>query len=310
MPPLRAPCRRPSCWTVDGVKFGFGPGVLGAAGALVYVFLWASAYVPSKIGVIDSSPLWFLVVRFAAAGAATFAIVVRAGATLPRTAAQWAAVAAYGVFGNALYLSLTYEALRHLASGVGAIVASLNPLVLAIVAPYVLRERLTPLKIGGLLLGFGGVVGVMAARAGSGSAEPSDVLLAFAGVVSSVTSTIVFKKFCGGLDLRITTSLQLLTAAAVLTPAALLFEGSPHVSWSPRIIAAFLYLVVVISIGASLLWFWLLTHGEASRVSAFYFLTPIFGLLIAYVLLGEQIGVRDLGGLAAIALGIFLVQRS
>jgi drug/metabolite transporter (DMT)-like permease len=284
--------------------------MLGVAGALVYVFLWASAYVPSKIGVLDSSPLWFLAVRFAIAGTIVLGFALRAGARLPATPRDWIAVAAYGILGNAVYLGFTYEALRHLASGVGAIVASLNPLVLAIVAPYVLRERLTRLKIVGLLLGFGGVVGVMAARTGSGSANPPDVLLAFAGVVASVASTVVFKKYCGGIDLRIATALQLLTASVVLFPAALLVEGPPHVVWSARIVVAFVYLVFVISIGASLLWFWLLTHGEASRVSAFYFLTPIFGLFIAYVLLGERVGVRDVGGLAAIAIGIFLVQRS
>jgi drug/metabolite transporter (DMT)-like permease len=284
--------------------------MLGVGGALLYILLWASAYVPSKIGVLDSSPLWFLSVRFAAAGGVTFAIALRLGATLPRNAHEWTAVAALGVCGNALYLGFTYEALRHLASGVGAIVASLNPLVLAIVAPYVLGERLTRLKIVGLLLGFGGVVAVMAARAGSGSANPSDVLLAFTGVIASVASTLVFKRCCGGLDLRVTTSLQLLSASAVLLPCALVFEGPPHVLWSPRIVASFVYLVLVISIGASLLWFWLLNRGEASRVSAFYFLTPIFGLFIAYLLLGEKVGTRDLGGLVAIALGIFLVQRA
>jgi drug/metabolite transporter (DMT)-like permease len=274
------------------------------------VFLWASAYVPSKIGVLDSSPLWFLVVRFAAAGMLTFAIARWAGSALPRRARDWIAVLALGVLGNAVYLGLTYEALRHLASGVGAIIASTNPLVLALVAPAVLGERLTPLKSVGLVLGFGGVVGVMLARTGSGSAEPADVLLAFVGVVASVAATLVFKKFCSDIDVRMTTSLQLLAASAALLPCALVFEGRPHVMWSGRIVEAFFYLVFVMSIGASLLWFWLLGRGEASRVSAFYFLTPIFGLLIAYLLLHEPVGPRDIGGLAAIALGIFLVQRA
>jgi drug/metabolite transporter (DMT)-like permease len=288
----------------------FGSDSLGIAAALLFVFLWASAYVPSKIGALDSSPLWFLVVRFAVAGCLTLGVARAYGSTLPRTARELATVALLGILGNALYLGFTYEALRHLASGVGAIVASLNPLVLAIVAPALLGERLTPLKLIGLLLGFGGVVWVMVARTGSGSAEPPDVLLAFVGVVASVASTIIFKKYCGGFDLRMTSALQLLAASVVLVPCAVALEGAPHVIWSARIVAAFVYLVLVMSVGASLLWFWLLGRGEASRVSAFYFLTPIFGLLIAYVLLREPVGVRDIGGLAAIALGIFLVQRA
>jgi drug/metabolite transporter (DMT)-like permease len=287
-----------------------GADGLGTGAALGYVFLWSSAYVPSKIGVLDSSPLWFLVTRFAVAGLLAFAIARRAHAPLPQTRADWLAVIALGLLGNALYLGFTYEALRHLASGVGAIIASLNPLVLALLAPALLGERLAPLKLAGLLLGFGGVVLIMLARAGSGTATPSDVGLAFAGVIASVLSTIVFKKYFAGRPVQMTTALQLLCASAFLVVPAFAFEGFPHAHWSPRLAISFAYLVLVMSVGASLLWFWLLERGEASRVSAFYFLTPIFGLGIAFVVLGEPVGLRDLGGLVAIAAGITLVQRA
>ncbi len=163
--------------------------VLGVAAALFYVFLWASAYVPSKIGVLGSSPLWFLVVRFAVAGLIALGIARALGARLPRTRREWAATVVLGVLGNAVYLGLTYEALRHLASGVGAIVASTNPLVLALVAPWLLAEPLTRGKIVGMLLGFGGVIAIVLARLGSGTAEPRDVGLAFAGVLGSVAAT-------------------------------------------------------------------------------------------------------------------------
>ncbi|MFN2461943.1 MAG: DMT family transporter [Candidatus Velthaea sp.] len=282
----------------------------GTAAALFYILLWASAYVPSKIGVLDSSPLWFLVVRFAVSGLIAFAIARGLGGALPRSPREWAAVIALGVLTNAIYLGMTYEALRHLAAGVGAIVASTTPLVLAVVAPFALREPLTQLKTAGLLLGFGGVVWIMLARTGSGSADAGDVLLAFGGVLGSVAGTIVFKRWCGDIDLRMTTALQLLSAGVALLPLAILSEGAPHAIWTARLIVSYWYVVLVMSVGASMLWFWLLTHGEASRVSAFYFLTPIFGLFLSFLLLHEPVGLRDIGGLAAIALGIFLVQRA
>jgi len=283
---------------------------LGVAAALFYIFLWASAFVPSKVAVLGSSPLWFLVVRFAVAGALALAVARAIGATFPRTRRDWIAVGALGVLGNAIYLGFTYVALRHLASGVGAIVASTNPLTLALVAPWLLREPLTPGKILGLLLGFGGVVWIMLLRTGTGSAEPADVALAFTGVLGGVASTIVFKKWCAELDLRAVNALQLLAAGIVLLPLAIAFEGTPYVRWSWELVVSFWYVVLVMSLGASLLWFWLLTHGEASRVSAYYFLTPVFGLGLAALLLHEPVGVRDVGGLAAIALGISLVQRT
>lgn len=288
---------------------GVSHRALGIAAALLFVFLWASAFVPSKIGVLDSSPLWFLVIRFIVSGGIALAAAMALGAKMPRGRGQWTTVIVLGILGNALYLGCTYEAMRHMAAGVGAIVASTNPLVLALIAPWVLREPLTPLKAIGMLAGFGGVVAIMIVRTGSGSADPRDIAIAFCGVLASVASTIVFKRWCGGLDLRAVTALQLIAAGVVLFPLAVVFEGAPHATWTWQLVVSFAYVVFVMSFGASLLWFWLLTHGEASRVSAYYFLTPVFGLALAALLLHEPVGMHDVGGLAAIACGIALVQR-
>ena len=74
--------------------------------------------------------------------------------------------------------------------------------------------------------------------------------------------------------------------------------------------SSLLVLGVVLSVGASMLWFWILHHGEASRVSAYFFLTPVFGLLIGAALLGERLVWLDAIGLAVIAAGLSLVARS
>jgi len=66
----------------------------------------------------------------------------------------------------------------------------------------------------------------------------------------------------------------------------------------------------VLSVGASMLWFWILQHGEASRVSAYFFVTPVFGLLLSAVLLGEQLTGRDGVALVVIATGLWLAARS
>jgi drug/metabolite transporter (DMT)-like permease len=160
-----------------------------------------------------------------------------------------------------------------------------------------------------MLLGFAGVVWIMIARTGTGTAEPRDILLCLLGVLASVASTIIFKKFLVELDVRMTTALQLLAASLAVLPFALIFEGMPYVVWGVPIVASFVYLVAVMSVGASLLWFWLLEKGEASRVTAYYYLSPVFGLFIASFF-GEQLSLRDLGGLGAIAAGIAIVQRS
>ncbi len=286
-------------------------GPVGIAIAIFYIFLWASAYVPSKIASTQSDPLWFLVARFETAGVLMAMIALALRQPFPKTARAWLVAGMVGVLANALYLGLTYTALHHLSSGMGAIVASTNPLVLALVAPRLLGERLTPIKALGLALGFGGVIAIVYARSGSGDAAPWDVFVAFLGVCASVASTLLYKRAATNESPLSINAIQLVVAGLAIVPVA--FFAAPVVGVvrvTPELVASFVYLVLALSVGASLIWFWLLTHGEASRVSAFYYLTPAFGLAIAAVLLHEHVGVHDVAGLAAIAGGIALVQRA
>jgi drug/metabolite transporter (DMT)-like permease len=272
--------------------------------------LWASAYVPSKIGATEMAPGWFLVARFFAAGLVMAAIAIALKRPFPANAADWLTYAALGVFANAAYLGLTYAALnRGLAAGIGSIVASTNPLILALLAPRLLGEPLTWRKGLGMALGFGGVVFVMLSRTGTSTARPSEVGLALLGVVANVASTVLFKRARGSTDLLAINTIQLVAAGLVLVPVAAVLYGMPVVSLTPELAWSFVYLIAVLSVGASLIWFWLLSRGAASRVSAFYFLTPIFGLAFGALFLGEVVGPGDGVGLIAVALGIILVQR-
>ncbi len=253
-------------------------------------------------------PLWVLALRLVAASLIQLALALSLRRPWPRSLNSWASLAAFGLLANAGYLGLTYEALRHLSAGMGAIIASTNPLVLALVAPVLLSEPLTPRKSVGLLLGFAGVLVAMASRAGSSSARPLDVAVGFLGVLALVASTVVFKRLKIHEDLVAANAIQLGTSALVLLPLARLVEGQPQLTFTALVWGSFAYLVLVMSVGASFVWFWLLRHGEASRVSAFYFLSPIFGLGFGALLLREQVTWADGLGLAAVAVGITLVQ--
>src|ERR1700748_423995 len=91
---------------------------LGTAAAIFYVFLWASAFVPSRTLSTSAPPLWILAVRFSIAGGVLLLGALAAGISPPR-GRQWLWLLALGLTGNTLYLGLTYLALRHLSSGMG-----------------------------------------------------------------------------------------------------------------------------------------------------------------------------------------------
>src|SRR5207253_10240978 len=159
------------------------------------------------------SVLWF---RFLIAGGLLFAGVWAARLPVPRHPGTWLRLLLLGLGGNALYLGLSYEALRHLSAGMGSIVASTNPLILALLAPWLLREPLTLRKTVGLLLGFSGVVLAMHTRALTQEARPVDVLISAAGVLAFVFSNILYKRWRMRPHPVVLNAAQLLLAGAVL----------------------------------------------------------------------------------------------
>ena len=300
------------------VETGPGPAVLeptggkpraalGVTAAILYVFLWASAFVPSRVLARGAPPLSILSIRFLLAGTLLFGGAWAFRLPIPRDRGTWLRLFVLGLGGNALYLGLNYEALRHMSAGMGSIIASTNPLILALVAPWLLREPLTARKATGLVLGFGGVVLAMHTRAGTSAARIQDVLLSLAGVLSFVFSNVVFKRMRERPHPVVLNGAQLACAGVALIPAALLFEGVPHIRWTVPLVVSLVFLVMVLSVGASMLWFWILHHGEASRVSAYFFLTPVFGLLLGALLLGEPLTPMDGVALVVIATGLWLV---
>lgn len=292
-----------------GRRLPAAQGLLGAGAAILYVFLWAAAFVPSRVLARGAPPLTILWIRFLIAAALLLGAAALVRLPFPRDRATWGQLVLLGIGGNALYLGLTYLALRHLSAGMGAIIASTNPLLLALVAPALLGEPLTRRKLTGLLLGFAGVVLAMHVRAGTRTARLPDVLLALCGVLAFIGSNVVYKRMRARPHPVVLNGAQLLFAGLFLIPAALLLEGPPHVTWTLPIVYSLAFLVLVLSVFASLLWFWILQHGEASRVSAWFFLTPAFGLLLGALLLGERLTALDGVALVVIASGLWLTAR-
>jgi drug/metabolite transporter (DMT)-like permease len=246
--------------------------------------------------------------RFVVAGAVLLLVARWRGSVLPARAAEWRTIAALGVLNYALYLGLTATALRHLSAGMGAVLASTNPLMLALCAAWLLGERLTALKIVGLLASFGGVLWVMWRRIGPDN-EPGAMVLVLLAIACLVAGTLLFKRVEPRWDLLVLNGGQLLVAGLTLAIPVFLLEDLGAVRLTGSFLAAQAYLIVAVSWVGMLIWFWLLGHGDATRASAYFFLNPILGIFLGALLLGEPLQARDFAGAAVVAAGIWLVQR-
>jgi drug/metabolite transporter (DMT)-like permease len=275
--------------------------------AVLFSLLWSSAFAVVKIALRDAPPLFLMSSRFVVAGAALLLFAILRGRRLPAPG-EWPLIVLLGVLNYALYLGLTATALRHLSAGMGAVLASLNPLLLAVVAPWALGERLTTTKIVGLLIGFGSVTWVMWSRLGDDN-RPEGMGLVVAAIVCLVAATVIFKRSAIGGDLVVLNGGQLLSAGLLLLVPSLAWEPLADLHVTASFLGAWAYLIVAVSGLGMWTWFWLLSHGDATRASAYFFLNPIFGLFLGALLLGEPLGATDFVGTAVVALGIYLVQR-
>jgi len=190
----------------------------------------------------------------------------------------------------------------------------LAPFVVAVGMPFIVKsERLGSLQMAGLALAFGGVVWAYAEGFQQPAAGPLQWLGDALGITAALmwgltTLTLRGSRLAQALPEK--TLLWQLGVSGVALSAASLLRGEPWPpSWSALSLGTLAFQTVVVSFASYLAWFWLLRHYPATRISVFVLLTPVFGLLAGVGLLGETLTTRLLVALAAVCVGIALVNR-
>jgi drug/metabolite transporter (DMT)-like permease len=172
----------------------------------------------------------------------------------------------------------------------------------------VLRERLGPLQLLGLVLGVVGVALVVGLEAAESTARLGGLLLGGAGVLGLVVGTLWFGRFCRGVPLLAGATAQFVAAALVGAIGIALFE-TPRADWTPATIAALAWNTVAVSLGGMGLYFFLLKRGTAAGTTANFYLIPGTVAVLGWVLLHERLTPPAIAGFAIAAIGCWLVRR-
>lgn len=274
---------------------------------LLFVVIWSSAFPAAKIALADAPPLLLLTLRFLLAGVLAVGAGLALGKRLGRR--DLAVLVLAGMLNNALYLGFSFSGMRTVSGGLAAILVSCNPILTAILAGPLLGERMNAAKAVGLVLGLAGVAFILRNRLGGGGEDPAGVLLLLAALVSLVAGTLLFKRLAPGGDLWLGNGVQSLAGGLGLLPVALLSESPAQIHWTAGFVGALLYLALVVSVVGFALWFLLVRRLGATAASSLHFLMPPAGLLLGWLVLGEEMPPLDLVGVVPVALGIWLVAR-
>jgi drug/metabolite transporter (DMT)-like permease len=278
--------------------------------ALVLVMgIWGSAFTVTKSAGVP--PVLLALLRFVLASAILLPLALARrgrGGRPPAGAREWATLAAMGLFGFTLNQAGANLALAYTTATQGAMIQSAIPVATALLAALVLKERPTGRRVLGIALSLAGVAGLVLAAAPSERA--SNPLLGGAIMLGSVLAwacyTVLGKRLAG-VDLLMLTAYSSMFGALFLVPLALVESGGRlPAALSAQGWLAVLYLGVLASATANLVYNSALTLLDASQTATFINLVPIFGVAIAVLALGEPVlGLQMVGGAVALV-GVWL----
>ena len=275
----------------------------------LFVLLWSTGFVGAKYGLPYADPFIFLSVRILIAAILLFALarLLKMPVGIGRQAVARSGL--IGFFLHACYLGgVFYSIAQGLPAGVAAVVTSLQPVLVSVFAVKVLGEQLRRTQIVGLLTGLVGVVLVLGPSIDAQIPTPAIIAILIA-LMGSTTATLLQKKLGADIPLISGTAYQYLFSGCVLGLIALATQET-SITWNLRFTLAFVWLIVILSVGAILLLLWLLNTGSAAKVSSLFYLVPPATAIEAFFLFGEKVNTQGFLGIGITALGVWLVMRS
>jgi len=279
------------------------------AAPFVFLLLWSGGYSVAKIGLRHAEPMTLLALRYGLALVLLLPVALVQRPPPPRRRADWGHLAVVGFLIQVVYFGLCYIAMKQgTSAGNVALIVSLQPILVALLAPRLGGEPVGGAGWAGLGLGLAGAALVIASRSTLAAGSPLG-LLAAAGALAGMTAASLYEKRFGGGQHPVTANLvQYVVGFVVLLPWAVATERL-QVDWTLGLIGALAYLVIGNSLISTTLLLAMIRRGEVARVSALFFLVPPAAALIAWAVLDEAMTGLAWIGLVLAALGVALASR-
>jgi len=286
---------------------------LAALAPILFVLLWSTGFVGAKFGLPYAEPFTFLWVRMVLVVGLLTVLAWLLRSPWPKGCALNLHIGVSGLLLHAGYLGGVFFAIsRGMPAGLSALIVGLQPILTAVLAQLLLRERVNAVQWAGLLLGLVGVGLVVGEKALSARAlhiEPSAFVAITLALLCTTFGTLYQKRFAAQMPLVSGTLVQYMAASVGLFILALLFGETMQINWTLQFILALAWLILVLSIGAILLLMYLIRHNSASSVASLFYLVPPATALEAYFLFGERLGGWAILGMGLAVVGVALVVR-
>jgi drug/metabolite transporter (DMT)-like permease len=285
-----------------------GPAEWGFLVALA--ILWSGVFFLTKVALGAMQPFTVVAVRLVIGAIVLLGAVLASGSRMPTAPRTWMAFVVMGALNNLVPFCLIAWGQTQIASGLAAILNATTPLFTVLLAHVATHdERMTPNRVGGVLLGVVGVVVMIGPGALSGLTMNVLGQGAILGAAICYACAGIFGRRFRGLPPMVTATGQVTTATIMVLPLAL-FIDRPWAQPMPGVAAW----VAIASAGVFCtalgyaLYFRILATAGATNLLLVTLLMPVGAVFLGMAILGEQIHMRDLAGMALIGLGLLAID--
>lgn len=280
---------------------------LGAG--FIFSVLWASASTATKIGLQAAQPFMICITRFFLAGILMLGMTHwLLGNRLPR-GVEWKQLAIYGLLNISIYLGLYVIAMQHVSPGLGSLSVATSPVLINLFTALALRQPLKSYIWLSLFLCSAGVVLAAWPLLQNSSATAGGLLTLVVSMLAYSVGVLSFsRKPWNDLPVLTINGWQTLLGGLFLLPFVVITYRLAHNTWNLASIGSVLWLAIPVSIIAVQLWLYLL-KDDAAKASFWLFLCPVFGFVIAAIVMHESIGVYTVTGMGLVIGGLYIVQQ-
>jgi drug/metabolite transporter (DMT)-like permease len=282
-----------------------GPDSKQRLAKAVMVPVWSSGFIVGTLAVRHASGLSILFWRMSIAALVMAAIALVTRVDWPRDTKTLLEMVVVGLLLQAAQFVGIFLALQYgVAAGLVALLAGSSPLLVAMLATVLLDEHLEPIQWVGSVIGVAGVVFAVIEELG-GAGSPLGFLFAVIGLAGLVGGTLVQRVGGADVDPRAANTIQLAVAAAVIAPLTAL---TANFDLGAGALAPLAWLIFGLSIGAVMLFFWLLKREKSGEATSFLYLVPATTAIAGVPILGQPLQLGAVIGLVLAFIGVRLVS--
>jgi len=279
----------------------------------IFVLLWSTGFIGAKYILPYASPFTFLTIRYFAATVVLVVLAKLAKESLRMSRSQIKESILVSIFLHVLYIAGVFYAVHlGVSAGITAVIVSLQPVFVSLIAVPMFREKLRIVQLLGLFLGLVGVALLLLPKILQGDYSTNysalGLLSCFLALLGTTVGYLLQKRTGNAISFLSGTAVQYAAATIVFFILAIVFEDTTVVV-NLRFILALSWIVLALSIGSIFLLFYMLRTDSASSVASLYYLVPPSTAIQAFILFGERISLIGIFGMALAALGVLLVTK-